>query len=745
MKNTTIAPTLAALILVSALFLIAMLTGCTSVHELRGDQHYGDLNYARAIEHYEKLDARELSREARLKLADAYRRNNQTKAAEAQYRQLTYLSEGGSHHQNFAEVLLINRKYTDARKIIRRQLRAHPDDEDFRRLLASCDSIPVYREPEPEFAVHVLPAPINGEGSNFGTAFYRDGIVFASERPNANVKRKAGWTGQHYLDLFFARKSPLGEWSEPVALDRKLNSPYHEGITAFGPEGEVVFFTRNNFHRGRKRQDQAQINHLQLFFAERTENGWGAVQPFAYNAKSYSTGHPTLAPDGNTLYFVSDMPGGFGGTDIWVTHWAEGEFSEPVNLGPEVNTPGNEMFPNVHPDGTLYFASNGHPGLGGLDIFRAEFADGTWGQIRNLRAPINSSRDDFAFVMDAAGENGYLSSNRNTENGTDEIFSFARRPQPLMVNLIVVNKFTRDPIPGAEVQLVHPLTGEMLSGTTGPLGEFSFPISAEEQYRLEASKVSFLPDVRPFATAGVTKPVLMVLELEPVEVKLEGVVVHTQTNAPIPGARVDLTDHRDRSVRTVVTNDRGEFAFDLEPDAVYTLHSSKKLYNDDYAEVSTLGVTASATVQKTLWMEPFQMGKEFVLEDIYYDFDKWNIRPGDAQPALDRLAITLQNNPEIDIELGSHTDSRGTHSYNRELSHKRAASAVDYLVAQGVARSRMTFRGYGETKLTNRCADGVVCNEAEHQQNRRTTFQVTGIRTATHAELNGPVQSDLTR
>jgi outer membrane protein OmpA-like peptidoglycan-associated protein/tetratricopeptide (TPR) repeat protein len=734
MKNTTIAPTLAAIILVSAMFLLAIFTsGCTNVHELRGDKQYAKLNYSRAIESYEKVGSRDISREARLKLADSYRRNNETRNAEAQYRKISYLPENGSHHQRFAEVLLTNQKYADARKLIRIYLRAHPEDEDFRRLLASCDSLPVYREPEPGFQVEVLPSPINRQGSNFGTAFYQDGIVFASERPNLRAKRKAGWTGQNFLDLFFARKSQLGEWSEPVALDRKLNSPYHEGVASFGNSEGVVFFTRNNFYNGRKRQDQTSVNHLQMFYSEANENGWGAVKPFAYNSRSYSTGHPSLAQDGHTLYFISDMPGGLGGTDIWVTHWENGEFSEPVNLGPEVNTNGNEMFPNINPDGTLYFASNGHPGLGGLDVFRARYKDGVWADVTNLRAPINSSRDDFAFVMDDAGKSGFLSSNRNTDNGTDEIFSFERRPQPLLINVIVVNKVTRDPIPNADVVLEHPLTGKKTTGRTGPLGEFSFPVEADERYQLNAAMPNFIPDQKSIDTEGMEKPKLVVLELEPIVVKLEGVVLHTQTRKPIARALVELTDHRDKFVRKVLTDAIGAFEFDLEPGALYTVHSSKKLYNDDYEEVSTLQVTSSETIQKELFMEPFEMGKEFVLEDIYYDFDKWNIREGDAQPALDRLAVTLQHNPEIDIELGSHTDSRGTHAYNIDLSDKRAKSAVEYLVARGVDRNRMTYRGYGETKLTNGCADGVTCSEEDHQANRRTTFQITGIHQPQHA------------
>lgn len=728
MKKTLI-PTTLALILVSAMFILAIMTsGCTSVHELRGNKDFENLNYASAIAHYNKVPKSKVTRQMRLNRAEAYRSNNQTKLAEAEYRKVTFLPD--EDVIRFAEVLMINGKYADARKLIRLKLRANPDDREFQVLLTSCDSLPVYLSPEPEFKVALLPSPINKSGSNFGAAFFKDGIVFASERPSTGKGRQAGWTGQRFLDLFFSTKSQLGEWSEPVALDGKVNTPYHEGIAAFSPDGKTVFFTRNNFLNGRKHEDNKNVNNLQLYYATQDGDAWKSVKPFTYNSRSYSTGHPSMAADGQTLYFISDMPGGYGGTDIYATNFSEGEFSEPVNLGSLINTPGNEMFPSIHPDGSLHFASDGHPGLGGLDIFRATYDGETWGSVVNMRAPLNSSRDDFALVMDESGENGYFSSNRLTEDGTDEIFSFERLIPPLKLHGIVVEEVTRDPIPNAMVSLAHPVTGKVIEIKSGPLGEFSFPIEEDEKYVLVGRKKFYEGDEKNIDTEGVTRPMRTVLELDPIQVRLEGIVKNNQSGKPIANATVTLEDHSDNSLQTATTSPTGEFNFPLNPGTVYTITGSKQGFNDDYESVSTRYIESSEVLYAELGLDSFILGQPIVMENIYYDFDSAVIRT-DAALELDKLVKVLNANPTMNIEMGSHTDSRGNDAYNQDLSHRRARSAVAYLIKKGIASSRLTYQGYGESKLVNECSNGAVCSEEDHQLNRRTEFTPTSYRNMT--------------
>lgn len=718
-----IQPSTLALLLVSALFVLAtILSGCTNLHRMRGDRHYERFNYALAAKEYVKSLDRKKDQSVRLRLAEAYRQNNQTHLAEKHYRKIVNLSPGD--RAEFAAVLMINGKYQAARKLIRTNLRARPDDQDFRLLLASCDSLPVFLHSEPAYTIERLPAPVNTGGSNFGTTFYGDGIVFASERPSSQKGREAGWTGQNFLDLFYTEQTHSDDWSDPVALQGRVNTAYHEGAATFHPEGNHVFFTRNNFFKGRKFKDAEDVNHLQLFYAKNEDGQWKSVRSFPFNSDAYSTGQPAMAQDGQTLYFISDMPGGFGGTDIYVTSFSDGEFSEPVNLGPEINTTGDEMFPFIHVDGSLYFASNGHPGLGGLDLYRASYEADEWSRPQNLRAPLNSSRDDFALAVYPDGEYGFFSSNRGTEDGTDEIYSFEKRKQPLRLDGIVLDKVTRDPIPGALVTLLNTLTGKEMAVHAGPLGEFQFPIEAGQHYRLDGTMDLYVPDSKGIDTEGIEVPIRTVLELEPVRIDLEGVVLNRQTGAPIPNARVELVNHADGTSRSVQSDPKGAFAFRLAPESVYTLRGAKKGYNDDYESVSTKNITRSEVIRKELFLDSLEIGKAIVLENIYYDFDKWNIRT-DAATELDKLVRVLRENPEINIELSSHTDSRGSDAYNLRLSDNRARSAVAYIISRGIAARRLVARGYGETRHVNACANDVPCSEEDHQMNRRTEFKVT--------------------
>ncbi len=724
MKNI-LSPFSIALFIVSSMFFLAFfLSSCTSAEQIKGDREYAQYNYSRAVDHYKKSLTKKNDPKVRLRLADAYIQNNLTQDAEDQFRQIPFLPQDAQ--LKFARILMINKHYPEARKVVQRNLRANPGNEEFKTLLSSLDSMAVYVNSEPEFEVHRLPAPINQQGSNFGATYFANGIIFASERPEGKKNWEAGWTGASFLDLYFAECTGSNNWSQPVPLTGKVNSPYHEGIASFNPNENTIFFTRNDFYQGRKGKDNENVNHLQLYFASLEAGNWNNVQPFPYNGDDFSTGQPSLANDGTTLYFISDQPGGYGGTDIYVCLYENGTFSAPKNLGPEVNTFGDEMFPFIHPNGTMYFASNGHPGMGGLDLFKTQFESGSWSSPENMNAPLNSSRDDFALILDQDQQTGYLSSNRNTKGGVDELFSFSELKPALKLNGIAVNQLTREPLPGAKIELEEIETGKTLTAYAGPLGEFSFSILTDRNYRLVGSKELFKPAKKEISTVDVDAPIRTILELEPIEVQLDGIVVNKTTGKPIQGANVELTDHADQSTRTVVSGPDGKFNFPLQPGSVYSLHSSKKRFTGGYASVSTVDVTSSETFFRKLAMDSLILNKPIVLENIYYDFDKDNIRT-DAALELDKLYKVLIENPSINIELSSHTDSRGNDAYNLDLSDRRAHSAVQYLISKGIDRNRMTARGYGESRLVNECANGVQCSEEDHQLNRRTEFKVTSF------------------
>jgi outer membrane protein OmpA-like peptidoglycan-associated protein len=363
---------------------------------------------------------------------------------------------------------------------------------------------------------------------------------------------------------------------------------------------------------------------------------------FPFNSKSYSVGHPALTRDGKTMYFVSDMPGGLGGTDIYETKWENGNWTQLKNMGDKINTVGNEMYPFVDSLGNLYFSSNGRKSLGGLDIFKASRNGNQWATVDNLNYPINSNRDDFGFMIYPDQKTGYLSSNRE---GTDKIYEFI----------------------------------------------------------LQASKVN-----------------------------ISGKITSKVNGAPVGGAKIEITDKARNITDTIYAAEDGSYAFALPPNTDFDITVSKDGFFSQSEEVSTVNQEGDLT--KDFILEELVKDKPIVIDEandkgirpIFYDYDKYEIRT-DAFEPLTKLAKRLKDNPKITIELSSHTDCRGTDTYNQDLSFRRAKSAKNYLVSKGIKASRIKIMGYGETKPVNKCVDGVSCTDEEYQANRRTEFKVIEV------------------
>jgi len=458
-----------------------------------------------------------------------------------------------------------------------------------------------------------------------------------------------GWTGNSFLRVYTADRGADNGLSDAVIADEGINNvPYHTGPVAADEQGTTLYMTRTYPGKqgevSRENRRRYRTNKLELYIYTKGDDGGWQSEPFPYNkVEEYSVGHAALSGDGSILYFVSDMPGGQGGTDIWYSErQGDGSWGTPVNAGATVNSAGDELFPNVGPDGTLYYSSDGFAGMGGLDIFRSTGSRAGWTRPVNLRYPVNSPGDDFAYITTYEGEEGlagYLSSNRNGGRGGDDIYSFTFE-----------------------------------------------------------------------------KPKIIII--------LKGTASDKNTTDRLADVSVTLYDGMREIVARKRTDGSGTFEFVLDRDKSYTVLGQKEKYHGDSAKVTTVGITESDTLEVALLLEPvFEVGKTFELENIYYDFDKHNIRP-DAAAVLDELVRTLRDNPTLRIELSSHTDSRGSDAYNLALSQRRAQSAVDYLVSRGIARDRMVARGYGETRLVNNCGNGVPCTREQHQANRRTEVTV---------------------
>jgi len=365
------------------------------------------------------------------------------------------------------------------------------------------------------------------------------------------------------------------------------------------------------------------------------------------------------------------MQGGMGGTDIYSCVWKNGEWSQPVNLGNKVNSFGNEMFPAIVGH-ELYFASDGFAGFGGLDIFKSTFSGGKWSEAENLGQPINSSFDDFAMILDSEGKKGFFSSNRPGGLGSDDIYA-CKRIESRKKNI---------------------------DSNQDKTGKNIFPCPPEDS----------------------------------LAVMISGIVKDKQTQKPVQGATVFLLNTQTGKAKVLKTDEKGAFSYVGSKGILYVAKSMENNYLSDCLnfKIETADTARVASLPRDLQIDRLEVNKiislnhmDYSIETIYYDFNKWFIRP-DAAKELDKLVQVLKENPVM-VELGSHTDSRGSREYNLDLSQKRAESAVRYIVMQGIDASRIAAKGYGESQPINHCTDGVLCSAREHQANRRTEFKVTGF------------------
>lgn len=618
-------------------------------------------NYSEAIAHLQqairKNDPKDI-KEATVLVAECYRKQNDMMNAKSWYGRA--LVTGNTDPMNFyyyGQALRATGEYEKAKTVFLHYDSLSPNDRRGKIYAAYCDSAILWQTNPAEFEIKNAIA-LNSKQSDFGPVFYDKGIVFASDRKISTMEnKKYGWTGNSFLHLFSAEPGYpddfYNDFKEPKLVSGLLNQAYHNGPATFNKDNTEIFLNRTFVRKdkGKKEGKKIRTHLLKIFYAKRKDGKWGKLMPFFLNSDEYSVGHPALSPDGKTLYFVSDMKGGFGGTDIYYCTREGGKWSSATNLGEVINTFGNEMFPYIADNGDLYFASDGHAGFGGLDIFVTRQVDGKWATPKNLGQPINSSFDDFGFAEYKDSGKGFICSNRPDGVGADDIYCFRRIQKspleqakkiaetvpPVMVSGCVKDKTTLQPIPGAMVFLLDNESGKVLVIKTNATGCFKTPVKKGAHYVVKAMQTGYIADCLAFTI-------------------------------PITETKTELSIPRD------------------------------------------------------LLLDKLSVNKKFKLENIYYDFDKWNIRK-DAEPALNNLVRIMKENP-ITVELGSHTDCRGSDEYNNRLSQRRAESAVGYIVSNGINTFRIYAHGYGKTQLVNRCKDGVPCSAEEHQANRRTEFKV---------------------
>jgi outer membrane protein OmpA-like peptidoglycan-associated protein len=778
---------------------------------------------------------------ARLKLAYAYRQIRDTQNAERVYRELisggSQLSGDASKaYLYYAQSLASNGKYKDAQEAYEKYSQIETADKrsgGFQKLYKNVESL---NKNATCYKVDYL--SINSDKADFSPMYYKNGLVFNSGRTEGTgLKRVFCWDNSRFLDMYYltdvsqltASVAGLGgadanktksrgnervvgndEYTSPTANDsrtvgtfggtniyqgygytetastktekfsKSLNTKYHEGPMTFTNDGKKVIFTRNNFMNGKFKTSSDKINKLKIYTADDKGAGqWNNIKEVPFNSNEYSTGHPSLTRDDKLMYFVSDMPGGFGGTDLYVVQYNGGAFGTPVNLGPEINTAGNEMFPFVDERGNLYFSSDGHAGLGDLDIFYAQLVDGSKlkGKIKNMGTPVNSSKDDFGFIADGERKMGYLSSNRKRGGTDDDIYRFTRecdeKPDCEEIQVIVYDAESKMPLDNADVAIT--IDGKTEMKKTDTNGTFKICVEEGKGCEMKASRDGYLPNTVNCKEGESTLdiPLSRVKEVVadssatstgttttdgsstvattttdggttvdgstsgyqgqttgtaipcPATKTIRGRVTANKDKRALSGVTVTLKNECDGSTQSYVTGADGRYKFEICEGCDYTIEASKDNFGSRGNKIKKLGKGGPKTINANLSM--FEEGDVVAIDNIYYDYGKCNIRP-DAARELDRLAVTLKRYGNMRIEIRSHTDSRATTEFNQKVSEGRSKAVAKYLQKRGVSASRLEATGYGESQLLNECADGVECTEEQHSANRRTEFKVIQLK-----------------
>lgn len=592
----------------------------------RADRLYEDLAYFEAAELYKDLIEKDYNTtQNKQKLADTYIKLRSPRNAVFYYEDIIgYPDISPEYYYKYAQALRGVKRYEESREWLRKYLESHGQSRAARNMLE-----------ENTYAANstyiLEPMEFNTEVSDFGAFEWNGKIYFVSARAEGIPEHKKiySWTGEPYLDIYQA--DPVSLEVEPIRGE--VNTKLHDGPGVITPDGKTMYFTRNNYFNNREgKRDKNATNHLKIYRASLSGNSWENIEELIINSDEYSVGHPALSPDGNTLYFASDMPGGMGGTDLYRIDLREDEPGEPENLGEPINTEGDENFPFLDQDGSLYFSSNGHGGLGLFDIFRTDPEDPD-AEILNLGEPMNSNLDDFAFYKKPGDNSGYMASNR--DGGIDNIYGF-NLLEPLLLKGKVIDAVNGEPVASATIRIFDENQNQIAFLETDQEGNFELPVDRDKRLPLEAKEIEY------------------------------------ETFSGILDTR-NMENHQEM-----------EYNISLQPveDVEYL------------AEIS----------------------------NIYFDFDKSDIRE-DAAQELDKLVDLMEDEyPDLVIEISSHTDFRGSDTYNEGLAERRASATREYLIERGIDPDRIhAAKGFGEKEPAIDCER---CTEDQHQLNRRSMFKV---------------------
>ena len=632
----------------STVLLLLTLSGYSQKAKVASaDKKYENYSYVDAISTYEHVASKGYKDEKMFqKLGNAYYFTADLVKAEKWYTELFAMNQDQEpeYYYRYSQTLKAVGNYVKADAMLEEFNKRSGNDQRGKLYVEQKNYLEDIKANSGRF--EVADAGINSEYSDYGSSFLNNNLVFASARDTGGVAKKVfKWNNESFTNLYFTTIKPDGEMGKVERFDKSINSKFHESTPVFTQDGKTMYFTRNNYLEGKKQKSSKKIVLLKLYKATLEAGKWQNVIEMPFNSNEYSVAHPALSLDEKTLYFASDMPGTLGQSDLFsVSIHPDGSYGTPKNLGKTINTEGRETFPFISTDNELYFASDGRPGLGGLDIFVSKIGDlNLLGEVQNVGAPINGSQDDFAFLINSKNRNGFFTSNREGGNGYDDIYRFTE---------------------------LRKLTCEQM---------------------------------------------------------LAGIITDQETGIQLSDAKVSLFDDEFKFIKESSSDEKGRYNFEAVCGKTYYVRAEKLAYETKEAKVSIRNRTGKTELSLELEKRIKEVGvgtdlaKTLNIPIIYFDLDKSVIRK-DAAFELEKILSVMQSNPKMKIDIRSHTDSRQTNKYNEKLSDRRAKATVEWLIKNGITSDRLTGKGYGESQLVNKCADGVKCTEEEHQVNRRSEF-----------------------
>ena len=483
------------------------------------DKKYNSYAYIDAIQTYERLAEKGYqSVEMFEKLGNAYYFNSDFEKAAQSYEKLYQLQSelAPEYFYRYAQSLKAIGKEKEAATILAKFENKSSDDSRSKRLKNNTDYL---EDIKANVGIYTIEnAGINSKYSDYGSAIVDNKLIFTSARDTGGVgQRKHAWTGEHFTNLYAAGVNGELIPSNPVRYDANVNSKFHEATPVFTKDGNTMYFTRNNYLDGKKGKDANKVTLLKIYKAILVNNRWTNVTELPFNSNNFSTAHPALSPDEQTLYFVSDRPGTIGQSDLYkVAINSNGTYGEPINLGVEINTEGRETFPFVTKDNQLYFASDGHPGLGGLDVFTTKINnDGSFGEVENDGAEVNSPKDDFGYYRDSEINKGFFSSNRDGGLGSDDIYRFTSKDKcKQILKGIVTDSATGETLAGVQLILLNKQYKVIAETTSDALGYYAFDVNCRRTYHVRANKKDYTSKETKLRTPEVTGETKLDIQLE---------------------------------------------------------------------------------------------------------------------------------------------------------------------------------------------------------------------------------------